>query len=64
MHEGIPILNFLVPKEFTHRHGKLTGVRFEKVAAVRDDMGRRRLEPIGLSIRSVQGRGYVLEPSE
>ena len=47
MHEGIPILNFLVPKEFTHRHGKLTGVRFEKVAAVRDDMGRRRLEPTG-----------------
>jgi hypothetical protein len=25
---------------------------------------RRRLEPIGLSIRTVQGRGYVLEPSE
>ena len=25
MHEGIPILNFLVPKEFTHRDGKLTG---------------------------------------
>jgi DNA-binding response OmpR family regulator len=25
---------------------------------------RRRLEPLGLSIRTVQGRGYVLEPSE
>jgi NADPH-dependent glutamate synthase beta subunit-like oxidoreductase/ferredoxin len=47
MHEGIPILNFLVPKEFTHSNGKLTGVRFEKVAAVRDDKGRRRLEPTG-----------------
>jgi NADPH-dependent glutamate synthase beta subunit-like oxidoreductase/ferredoxin len=47
MHEGIPILNYLVPKEFTHRNGKLTGVRFEKVAAVRDDKGRRRLEPTG-----------------
>ena len=47
MHEGIPILNFLVPKEFTHRNGKLTGVRFEKVAAVYDDRGRRRLEPTG-----------------
>ena len=33
MHEGIPILNYLVPKEFTHADGKLTGVVFEKVAA-------------------------------
>jgi NADPH-dependent glutamate synthase beta subunit-like oxidoreductase/ferredoxin len=47
MHEGIPILNFLVPKEFTHSNGKLTGVLFEKVAAMRDDKGRRRLEPTG-----------------
>ena len=34
MHEGIPILNYLVPKEFTHGGGRLTGVLFEKVAAV------------------------------
>ncbi len=47
MHEGIPILNYLVPKEFTHEDGKLTGVVFEKVAAVFDDKGRRRLEPTG-----------------
>ena len=33
MHEGIPILNYLVPKEFTHEDGRLTGVLFEKVAA-------------------------------
>ena len=33
MHEGIPILNYLVPKEFTHDAGRLTGVIFEKVAA-------------------------------
>ena len=33
MHEGIPILNFLVPKAFTHEDGRLTGVLFEKVAA-------------------------------
>ena len=26
MHEDIPILNFLVPKAFTHDNGKLTGV--------------------------------------
>ncbi len=47
MHEGIPILNYLVPKEFTHADGRLTGVTFEKVAAFRDDKGRRRLELTG-----------------
>ncbi len=47
MHEGIPILNFLVPKEFTHDNGRLTGVVFEKVEAVYDDDGRRRLVPTG-----------------
>jgi NADPH-dependent glutamate synthase beta subunit-like oxidoreductase/ferredoxin len=47
MHEGIPILNFLVPKEFTHEKGRLTGVLFEKVEAVFDDTGRRRLVPTG-----------------
>ncbi len=47
MHEGIPILNFLVPKQFTHENGRLTGVVFEKVAAHYDDKGRRRLEPTG-----------------
>jgi formate dehydrogenase beta subunit len=26
MHEGIPILNFLVPKAFLHEDGKLTGM--------------------------------------
>jgi formate dehydrogenase beta subunit len=47
MHEGIPILNMLVPKQFTHDKGKLTGVLFEKVKAVYDDKGRRRLVPTG-----------------
>ena len=47
MHEGIPILNYLVPKEFTHDGRPLTGVVFEKVAAHFDDKGRRRLEPTG-----------------
>ncbi|MFZ0196660.1 MAG: FAD-dependent oxidoreductase, partial [Pseudolabrys sp.] len=31
MHEGIPIHNYLVPKEFTLENGKLTGITFEKV---------------------------------
>ena len=47
IHEGIPILNYLVPKEFTHHKGKLTGVTFEKVAAQFDDNGRRSLKPTG-----------------
>jgi formate dehydrogenase beta subunit len=49
MHEGIPIFNYLVPKEFTHDNGKLTGVLFEKVKAERDDKGRRNLVPTGES---------------
>jgi formate dehydrogenase (NADP+) beta subunit len=47
MHEDIPILNWLVPKEFTHDGGRLTGVLFDKVKAVRDDRGRRELVPTG-----------------
>jgi formate dehydrogenase (NADP+) beta subunit len=47
MHEGIPIHNYLVPKEFTHENGKLTGIVFEKVKAERDAKGRRKLVPSG-----------------
>jgi NADPH-dependent glutamate synthase beta subunit-like oxidoreductase len=47
MHEGIPIHNFLVPKEFTHENGKLTGVIFEKVKAEKDAKGRRKLVNAG-----------------
>jgi formate dehydrogenase beta subunit len=46
-HEDIPILNFLVPKAFTHDNGKLTGITFEKVKAVYDAKGRRDLVPTG-----------------
>ena len=47
MHEDIPILNFMVPKAFTHDNGRLTGVTFETVEAVYDDKGRRKLVPTG-----------------
>ena len=47
MHEDIPILNMLVPKEFTHKDGKLTGIMFEKVKAEYDARGRRKLVPTG-----------------
>jgi formate dehydrogenase (NADP+) beta subunit len=47
MHEDIPIHNFMVPKEFQHDGGKLTGVVFEKVKAERDAKGRRNLVPTG-----------------
>ena len=47
MHEGIPIINFHVPKAFVHEGGKLTGMTFEVVKAVRDDKGRRQLVATG-----------------
>ncbi len=45
--EDIPILNFLVPKEFKHDNGKLIGMTFEKVKAEYDARGRRNLVPTG-----------------
>jgi formate dehydrogenase beta subunit len=47
IHEDIPILNFLVPKEFMHQDGRLYGMTFEKVHAEFDARGRRRLVPTG-----------------
>ena len=47
MHEGIPIVNFLVPKEFLHRKGHLIGMAFERVKAAYDAKGRRELVPTG-----------------
>ena len=46
-HEGIPIMNFLVPKAFIHDNGKLKAMTFEKVAAKTDEKGRRELVPTG-----------------
>jgi NADPH-dependent glutamate synthase beta subunit-like oxidoreductase len=45
--EDIPILNYLVPKSFSHQNGKLTGIWFEKVKAEYDQKGRRKLVPTG-----------------
>jgi formate dehydrogenase beta subunit len=45
--EDIPILNYLVPKSFSHQDGKLTGIWFEKVKAEYDQRGRRKLVPTG-----------------
>ncbi|RZI42512.1 4Fe-4S dicluster domain-containing protein [Herbaspirillum sp. HC18] len=47
MHEGVTIMNYMVPKEFRHDNGTLTGMVFEKVKAVYDDKGRRSLVPTG-----------------
>ncbi len=47
LHEDIPIINFMVPKEFTHADGRLTGVLFEKVRAEQDEKGRRKLVNAG-----------------
>jgi NADPH-dependent glutamate synthase beta subunit-like oxidoreductase len=46
-HEGIPIHNFLAPKEFTHENGKLTGVTFQKMHWAKDEKGKRALVPSG-----------------
>lgn len=47
IHEGIPILNYLVPKSFEHSDGKLKGVVFEKVQMQLDAQGQRTLLPTG-----------------
>ena len=46
-HEGIPIINFHVPKAFVLEAGVLVGMRFEIVKAVYDAQGRRSLVPSG-----------------
>ncbi len=46
-HEGIPILNYLVPRAFEHKNGNLSGMSFEKVKAVFDAKGKRSLVPTG-----------------
>jgi len=47
LHEGIPILNYLVPKAFKVENGKLVGMTFDKVKAEYDAKGRRKLVPTG-----------------
>jgi NADPH-dependent glutamate synthase beta subunit-like oxidoreductase len=48
LHEGIPIINFHVPKAFLHdASGRLTGMSFEIVKAEYDAKGRRNLVPTG-----------------
>jgi formate dehydrogenase (NADP+) beta subunit len=49
MHEGIPIINFHVPKAFVHEAGKLRGMTFEIVKAEYDEKGQRRLVSTGQS---------------
>ena len=46
-HEGIPILNYLVPKAFVIQNQKLAGMTFEKVKAVYDANGKRSLVNTG-----------------
>jgi NADPH-dependent glutamate synthase beta subunit-like oxidoreductase len=46
-HEGIPIYNNHVPREFVVEEGKLKGMNFEKVEAVYDEEGKRTLVPTG-----------------
>uniref|UniRef100_UPI0035685FB7 FAD-dependent oxidoreductase n=1 Tax=Shimia sp. TaxID=1954381 RepID=UPI0035685FB7 len=47
IHEGIPIIDNHVPKEFVLKKGKLAGMLFEKVEPVYDKDGGRKLVPTG-----------------
>jgi NADPH-dependent glutamate synthase beta subunit-like oxidoreductase len=47
VHEGIPIINFHVPRSFEHSDGQLTGMYFDVVKAVYDAQGQRSLVPTG-----------------
>lgn len=47
MHEDIPIFDNHVPKSFVVEDGKLKGMTFEKVEAVYDENGKRKLVPTG-----------------
>jgi NADPH-dependent glutamate synthase beta subunit-like oxidoreductase len=47
MHEGIPIINYHVPKAFIHEGGRLVGMNFDIVRAEYDAQGERRLVPTG-----------------
>jgi NADPH-dependent glutamate synthase beta subunit-like oxidoreductase len=47
MHEGIPIINYHVPKDFVHDAGRLTGMHFEVVRAEYDAQGKRSLVATG-----------------
>ncbi len=47
LHEGIPIIDNHVPREFVLKKGKLVGMNFEKVKAIYHNDGRRELVPTG-----------------
>ena len=47
IHEGIPIIDNHVPKEFVLKDGKLAGMNFDKVEAVYGEDGSRKLVPTG-----------------
>ena len=47
MHEDIPIMNNMPPKEFVVENGRLKGVLFTKVRAEYDENGKRSLIPTG-----------------
>ena len=47
VHEGIPIVNFHVPRSFEHQDGRLTGMTFDVVKAIYDAQGQRSLVPTG-----------------
>jgi NADPH-dependent glutamate synthase beta subunit-like oxidoreductase len=51
--EDVKILNFLTPKSFVSRAGRLAGMTFEPVRAVYDEAGRRQLVATGEAERFI-----------
>lgn len=47
IHEDIPILDNHVPLEFVIKDGKLAGMMFDKVEAIKDENGKRKLVSTG-----------------
>jgi formate dehydrogenase (NADP+) beta subunit len=47
VHEDIPIIDNHVPKKFVIENGKLKGMMFDKVHAVKDENGKRQLVSTG-----------------
>jgi len=60
MHEGIPILDNHVPKEFVVEKGQLKGMHFEKVEAQYDDEGNRTLVPTGEDLVFMQADDVLM----
>lgn len=59
-HEGIPIYENHVPKEFVVENGQLKGMKFEKVKAEYDANGKRSLIPTGEPLVFIEANDVLI----